>query len=81
MNDSTNKTQNIKNISNTSNTSNASNASNIFSKLKRKPETTSILNDNNSNIENDLKLIKENQEQIKNTCNQILEILQNKIIV
>ena len=30
------------------------------------------------NIEYTLKIIKENQEQLKNTCNQILELLQHK---
>ena len=66
----------------------------IFSKLKRKNDNkdnkdsnNTTRNDsntmsagNNSNIVDELKIIRETQEQLKNTCNQILEILQNKNI-
>ena len=59
------------------NTSINTSTNSIFSKLKRK--TDNIVTDN-SNIVDELKIIKETQEQLKNTCNQILEILQNKNI-
>ena len=56
----------------------------IFSKLKRKQNITStdsvLQSTNDMNIEYTLKIIKENQEQLKNTCNQILELLQHKKI-
>ena len=59
------------------NTSTNTSTNSIFNKLKRK--TDNIVTDNN-NIVDELKIIKETQEQLKNTCNQILEILQNKNI-
>jgi len=59
------------------NTSINTSTNSIFSKLKRK--TDNIVTDN-SNIVDELKIIKETQEQLKNTCNQILELLQNKNI-
>ena len=59
------------------NTSINTSTDSIFSKLKRK--TDNIVTDN-SNIVDELKIIKETQEQLKNTCNQILELLQNKNI-
>lgn len=62
---------------NTSNNNTNTSNNSIFSKLKRK--TDNIVTDN-SNIVDELKIIKETQEQLKNTCNQILEILQNKNI-
>ena len=52
----------------------------IFSKLKRKTDITTSTSTNTMNVEFTLKIIKENQEQLKNTCNQILELLQHKNI-
>lgn len=43
------------------------NANSIFSKLKRKTD---------NNIMDELKIIKDTQEQLKNTCSQILEMLE-----
>lgn len=68
---------NTNNNTNTSNNNTNTSNNSIFSKLKRK--TDNIVTDN-SNIVDELKIIKETQEQLKNTCNQILEILQNKNI-